>query len=602
VSSDDGDRRFRHRTPRGLIDGVTPVWGHEEDAQAFLTRHEAECSRLDRFNSTQRQSLLSDLLRRIANTLILWLAVRRTLELGRKAPGPNGERLATLWRRRRWYVSEEIRRLSGELRAGTYRPGGTRKVEISKGPGRGTRTLRIPNWQDAVVQRAIVMILEPLVDPHFHPLSVGFRPGRGQMEALGLAALAAENGQRIWMTADLRNAFDNVPRRALLAECRRAFGRDAVKLFRRIIQTDDGHKGIPQGGPLSPMLLNLWADRSIDWRWAEGNPNAGQLRWADDFLAWASNDLALHAAGRELERLATSAGFELKEPLSSNLKDLSVGETVEWLGMEVSWTSAGTRFEFSPKRLQRIRETIRRKLMEVDGPHKVNRYLQGVFAQSGAAFHEDWIEVVRDMAKIAWRLGHHETPSLGELWEIWRLAGLRFLALKALLRLEGDLGLTERARGFAAGHANRTNVPVFCSQGGGRNAAALLFRSETGLTGDTIWAIRIQNLVTGHVRRILCHDKRPATPSSVVALRRGLAAIEEGSAVSVINAPDRLKADFAQRHHMPDTLQRMDDQEGAGLWRQVNRLAASRWVEFIDLPAPRPCAEQPVASNRHPLQ
>ena len=163
--------------------------------------------------------------------------------------------------------------LSDSLRAGTYRPGPHRIVEIPKGPGRGKRTLRIQDVEDRAVQRAVLQAAQPLLDPAFARSSFGYRPNLGRDHALAEAeAMALGEGRWAWALEDIRDAFEQVPHGRLLDALRRLVpAGDFLELVRVVIGNDAG-RGLRQGGSLSPLLLNAYLDHFLDRPWARLRP------------------------------------------------------------------------------------------------------------------------------------------------------------------------------------------------------------------------------------------------------------------------------------------------------------------------------------------
>jgi len=123
----------------------------------------------------------------------------------RGAPGPDGQTIEAL--ADQWPVV--LPRLQADLLAGTYRPGGIRRVFIPK-PGGGQRGLGIPDVIDRVVGEAVRQVLEPLFEPTFHPSSHGFRSGRSCHTAIAEAKTHVENGHEWCVDLDLEKFFDLV--------------------------------------------------------------------------------------------------------------------------------------------------------------------------------------------------------------------------------------------------------------------------------------------------------------------------------------------------------------------------------------------------------
>jgi RNA-directed DNA polymerase len=210
------------------------------------------------------------------------------------APGPDGqtiEALADQW-------PDLLPRLQAELLDGTYRPGGIRRVFIPKAGG-GQRGLGIPDVIDRVVQEACRQVLEPLFEPTFHPSSHGFRPGRSCHTAIAEAKQHLEDGYEWCVDLDLEKFFDLVCHQRLTARLAQRVGdRRLLGLIGRMLKTKvvlpDGvvigsEQGVPQGGPLSPLLSNVVLDELDSELDRRGHRFA---RYADDLKVYVRSERA----------------------------------------------------------------------------------------------------------------------------------------------------------------------------------------------------------------------------------------------------------------------------------------------------------------------
>jgi len=181
------------------------------------------------------------------------------------APGPDRQTIDAVSR----HLDEALTMLERSLIDGSYRVGDIRRVWIPKGGG-GERGLGIPNVIDRVVQEAVRMVLEPVYEPTFHASSHGFRPKRSCHTAIAEARGYLDEGHEVVVDLDLEKFFDRVHHQRLMA--RLAQRVSDVRLLRLIGQMlkakvvmPDGVKtsteeGVPQGGPLSPLLSNVVLD------------------------------------------------------------------------------------------------------------------------------------------------------------------------------------------------------------------------------------------------------------------------------------------------------------------------------------------------------
>ena len=210
------------------------------------------------------------------------------------APGPDGQTIEMLLEQ--W--PSVLPRLQADLLAGTYRPGGIRRVFIPKAGG-GQRGLGIPDVIDRVVQEAVRQVLEPLWEPTFHPSSHGFRPGRSCHTAITEAKGHLEDGFEWCVDLDLEKFFDLVCHQRLAAKLAQRVGdRRLLVLIGRMLKAKvvlpDGvhvanEQGVPQGGPLSPLLSNIVLDE-LDWELDRRGHRFA--RYADDAKVYVRSERA----------------------------------------------------------------------------------------------------------------------------------------------------------------------------------------------------------------------------------------------------------------------------------------------------------------------
>lgn len=188
----------------------------------------------------------------------------RNVASNKGAPGPDRQSIEAVGQ----CLEELLPRLASALLDGTYQPGNIRRVWIPKSGGQ--RGLGIPNVVDRVVAEAVRLVLEPLYEPTFHAASHGFRRGRSCHTAIAEARKHLEDGCEWVVDLDLEQFFDRVNHQRLTARlAMRVEDRRLLALIGRMLKAKvvmpDGvvvgtTEGVPQGGPLSPLLSNIVLD------------------------------------------------------------------------------------------------------------------------------------------------------------------------------------------------------------------------------------------------------------------------------------------------------------------------------------------------------
>jgi group II intron reverse transcriptase/maturase len=216
------------------------------------------------------------------------------VESNKGAPGPDRQSITQV--REHWAELEPV--LRAALLEETYEPGSIRRVWIPKANG-GQRGLGIPNVVDRVVQEAVRMVLEPLYEPQFHEASHGFRPGRSCQTAIMAAYKHVDEGFEWVVDLDLEKYFDRVNHQRLMARLAQRVDNHALllligKMLKAKVVMPDGvvvstDEGVPQGGPLSPLLSNIVLDE-LDQEL--GRRGHRFVRYADDCNIYVRSERA----------------------------------------------------------------------------------------------------------------------------------------------------------------------------------------------------------------------------------------------------------------------------------------------------------------------
>jgi RNA-directed DNA polymerase len=262
---------------------------------------------------------------------------------------------------------EELRRLSEQLRNGTYRPQAIRRHSIPKPGSQELRPLGIPTIRDRVVQTALRMVLEPIVEREFAEPSYGFRPGRGCNDARRRVDELLKAGYTDVVDADLKSYFDTIPHDRLMALVgpKVSDGR-VLSLTEAFLKQGvlDGLRegtpemGSPQGAVISPLLSNVYLN-PLDHRMAQ--EGFEMVRYADDFVILCrSPEEATRALARVHEWVAT-AGLSL-HPTKTRIVHATEAD-FEFLGYRFD---RGKRYPRA-KSLKKFKETIRAQTKRTSG-------------------------------------------------------------------------------------------------------------------------------------------------------------------------------------------------------------------------------------------
>lgn len=282
-------------------------------------------------------------------------------------------------------LDEELRKLSEDLRAGTYRPQAIRRTYIPKPGSQEERPLGIPTVRDRVVQTALRMMLEPIFEKEFAEHSYGFRPGRGCKDGLRRVDELLKAGYRYVVDADLKSYFDTIPHDRLMELVSRKVSDGRVlALIEGFLKQGvlDGLKewtpemGSPQGAVVSPLLSNIYLDPLDQMMAREGYE---MVRYADDFVILCRSPEEAAAALAKVQGWTASAGLSL-HPTKTRVVDATV-EEFAFLGYRFA---KGKRFP-RKKSLEKLYETIRAKTRRTNGESlkaiiaSVNPTLRGWF-------------------------------------------------------------------------------------------------------------------------------------------------------------------------------------------------------------------------------
>ncbi len=361
----------------------------------------------------------------------VWEAYKR-VKANRGAAGVDGQSLEDFDKD----LVDNLYRLWNRMSSGSYFPSPVRFVEIPKSGG-GVRPLGIPTVGDRIAQAVAKMALEPIVEPHFHESSFGYRPGRSAHDAVGIAR------KRCWRAAwvidlDIKGFFDNLDHDLVLKAVAHHTDNSWILLYiarwlRAPVEMQDGTrvertKGTPQGGVISPLLANLFMHYAFDAWMARQFPHVQFERYADDAVVHCVSEAQAKYVLAAIRKRLADCKLEL-HPIKTKIvycKDDDRRGTYDivsfdFLGYTFQPRRARNRYgkffvsflpAVSTKAAKAVRKTIREWRMAStrnnrsleDLARHVNPVVRGWTNYYGRFYRSKWKQVLRhlDRALVAW--------------------------------------------------------------------------------------------------------------------------------------------------------------------------------------------------------
>lgn len=357
------------------------------------------------------------------NATAAWLAVKRNAG----APGIDGMTTGEL----RDHVREHWETIRAKLLAGTYVPSPVKRVEIPKPQG-GVRMLGIPTVLDRWIQQMLLQVLQSIFEPTFSDHSYGFRPRRSAHDAVKAAQGYILGGKSWVVDMDITKFFDRVNHDILMRRIGELI-RDkkvlrliggylrAGVMINGVVHSSD--EGTPQGGPLSPLLANIYLDaldRELERR------GLAFSRYADDCNIYVGSE-------RSAERVLTSITKWIQEHLRLEVNASKSGTGRPWerkfLGFRINPEG---KIEVAPASVERFKAKVRemwgrgQSRTSQELRDRWQRYVQGWWGYYRLA------EARRSIFRLEGWIRRHIRNCFWQRWHDWRgrLRHLRGLGVK----------------------------------------------------------------------------------------------------------------------------------------------------------------------------
>ena len=371
----------------------------------------------------------ADLLERILSRDNLNRAYKR-VKSNKGAPGIDGMSVeeALPWLR------EHREELLESIRNGKYKPQPVRRKEIPK-PDGGVRKLGIPTVVDRIIQQAIAQQLVPIYEPQFSDNSFGYRPGRSGQQAIQRVKEYAEKGYTQAVLVDLSKYFDTLNHELLMNLMRKSIhDKRVTELIKRYLKAgvmENGllvktEEGSPQGGPLSPLLANIYLNEYDQEMARRGVP---VIRYADDIVVLAKSPRAAERLMETTQRyLEGKLKLKMNKEKSKVVSVFSI-RNFKFLGFALGKGRDGVYIRAHAKSLKKAKAKLKELTSRSQGRNvrvvmkKVEIYIRGWLGYFGIASMKTTMHRWDEWLRRRFRM---------YIWKQWKLPRTR---VKNLIKL-----------------------------------------------------------------------------------------------------------------------------------------------------------------------
>ena len=330
------------------------------------------------------------------------------------------------------YLRENQETLTQEIRDGKYKPNPVRRVEIPKETKGEFRKLGVPTVVDRVIQQAITQELTPIYEEQFSNNSFGFRPKRGAHDALRQCQKNVNDGYVYVVDMDLEKFFDTVCQSKLIEVLSRTIkdGR-VISLIHKYLNAgviangmfERTEIGMPQGGPLSPLLSNIMLnelDKELERR------GHRFVRYADDCMIFCKSR---KSAERTLENIIPFIEGKLFLRVNRKKTEVAHISKVKYLGYSFYRFKGKCRFRVHPKSITKMKNKIRELTDRNNGMSNAKR------EEKYQQFVRGWVNYFKlaDMKGLLTRVEEWARRRIRAVyWKQWKRVRTRYRILRKL--------------------------------------------------------------------------------------------------------------------------------------------------------------------------